>query len=1088
MPSAGLVDITQWLHSISVRKRSPRFVEKKGGITKRSFVLALIILFCGVLPGYAETVGAPARTGQTGCYGSAGNKVACPGAEGRAVTSSSTAYNPLDNWHTRYVSVSMYYQFAGVAYDNGTFAAVGGAGSWPVWTIFSSSGGTTWAEVFNAGPPVFGVTSSLRSVAYGNNTFAAVGSPVAGGSANVCLSPDGNTWTKQSSGTTHDLWGICYGYDTFVAVGAGGAVLTSPNGVTWTEQSSGTTDSLKAISYGNNTFVAVGQRVNSGTYTGVFATSPDGVEWSVGSVGSGTGLNGVAYGNNTFVAVGAGGVVLTSSNGVTWAEQSSGTKCGLNGIAYGGGTFAAVGSCDSTTPVLLGSPDGITWTDHSAGLSAPLKGIIYGNDTFVGVGSFGIAQSDSLGNPILTVERAGAGVGAVGSSPAGISCGPFGHACSAPFVKDTEVTLQAVPDTGSAFTGWSGGGCSGTGTCTVTMTGDITVTATFAAAIHTVGASAPEGHGTVSPETQKVSHGASASITMTPETNYYVAAITDNGQPVTGSANQRSTVKGRVAAAKMRASGKAAIPNPYVISNVTSDHTVVVTFQTDLNVLTVSKTGSGTGTFSATGLTCNGSTCTGAYSTGSVVNITAIPGTGSAFTSWSGCDSSSGAVCTVTMTANKSVTATFTLNAFTVNAVVSGSHGSVSPATQKVNYGASASITITPDSGYNIAGIIDNGQPVAVANPYLLSNVTADHNVTVTFSTIATLEVVKTGSGTGTVTSNPRGINCGDTCTYGFTDGKKVTLTAKPARDATFTGWSGGCSGTKTTCSLTMTEYTSVTANFEAKAYTVGAWVLSGHGSVSPATLEVRQGDSASIAMTPDAGCRITKITDNGRSVAIANPYVITNVTKEHTVVVTFAPIYTLAVSQAGSGTGVITSSPQGIDCGDTCAYDFREATKVTLTARAAKGSIFKGWSGDCSGVHTCRVTMNGAINATAMFKDEADIVVSPLNKNYGMVKPPAHKTASFTIKNEGKEALTVGTASLSDDISFHITRNTCFGKSLSANQTCHVSVMFAPVSTSPATATLSIPSNDPDAPVVTVGLAGNDGAAAREEGGGDEE
>ncbi len=76
----------------------------------------------------------------------------------------------------------------------------------------------------------------------------------------------------------------------------------------------------------------------------------------------------------------------------------------------------------------------------------------------------------------LTVTKAGSGTGTVTSSPAGINCGGD---CSESYTKGTEVTLTATPDSGMEFTGWSGGGCGGTGTCTVTMNSDNSVIATF---------------------------------------------------------------------------------------------------------------------------------------------------------------------------------------------------------------------------------------------------------------------------------------------------------------------------------------------------------------------------------------------------------------------------------------------------------------------------------------------------------------------------------------------------------------------------------------------------------------------------------
>jgi hypothetical protein len=76
----------------------------------------------------------------------------------------------------------------------------------------------------------------------------------------------------------------------------------------------------------------------------------------------------------------------------------------------------------------------------------------------------------------LTVMKAGSGSGTVTSTPAGITCGSI---CSAAFAQGTSVTLTASAASGSTFTGWSGEGCSGTGTCLVSMTQARTVTATF---------------------------------------------------------------------------------------------------------------------------------------------------------------------------------------------------------------------------------------------------------------------------------------------------------------------------------------------------------------------------------------------------------------------------------------------------------------------------------------------------------------------------------------------------------------------------------------------------------------------------------
>src|SRR5262249_14944501 len=70
------------------------------------------------------------------------------------------------------------------------------------------------------------------------------------------------------------------------------------------------------------------------------------------------------------------------------------------------------------------------------------------------------------------------------------------------------------------------------------------------------------------------------------------------------------------------------------------------------------------------------------------------------------------------------------------------------------------------------------------------------------------------GTGAGTVTSTPLGINCGPTCSTQFTSGTQLTLMATPAAGSAFTGWTAAvCSGTST-CNFTITADTSVTATF----------------------------------------------------------------------------------------------------------------------------------------------------------------------------------------------------------------------------------------------------------------------------------
>ncbi|HEY6072324.1 MAG TPA: hypothetical protein VIV15_02775, partial [Anaerolineales bacterium] len=77
----------------------------------------------------------------------------------------------------------------------------------------------------------------------------------------------------------------------------------------------------------------------------------------------------------------------------------------------------------------------------------------------------------------------------------------------------------------------------------------------------------------------------------------------------------------------------------------------------------------------------------------------------------------------------------------------------------------------------------------------------------------------------------------------------------------------------------------------------------------------------------------------------------------------------TLTITKSGTGSGRVTSSPTGINCGSNCSGNFAYNTIVTLTAAAATGSTFVGWSGPlCSGTGTCVVTMSAAQTVNAVF------------------------------------------------------------------------------------------------------------------------
>jgi hypothetical protein len=237
--------------------------------------------------------------------------------------------------------------------------------------------------------------------------------------------------------------------------------------------------------------------------------------------------------------------------------------------------------------------------------------------------------------------------------------------------------------------------------------------------------------------------------------------------------------------------------------------------------LTVSIAGTGSGNVSLSpgGISCP-SSCDPSFDPGIAVTLTATPDPGSSFAGWSG-DCSGSSSCQVTMSQARSVTATFTPNAYglTVTKLGSGS-GQVNsgPAGISCGTGCQASfdtgstvtLTATPDADSVFTGW--SGDCTGTSSCQLSMSQT--HSVTANFATKTfTLSVARQGSGSGQVTSAPAGIDCGTSCQAGFNTGTTVTLTATPAAGSNFTGWSGDCSGSST-CQLTLTQARSLAATF----------------------------------------------------------------------------------------------------------------------------------------------------------------------------------------------------------------------------------------------------------------------------------
>jgi hypothetical protein len=243
----------------------------------------------------------------------------------------------------------------------------------------------------------------------------------------------------------------------------------------------------------------------------------------------------------------------------------------------------------------------------------------------------------------LTVSSAGGGSGKIISTDSSINCGT---ACSAAYNAGTSVTLTAIPDSGSALSGWSGAGCSGTGSCSIAMNANAAVTATFAPC--TLG---------ISPTANSfIDSGGSGNVSVTASLGTCTWSAASNAPWIIVTSNATGSGNGTVGYAV--STNTSPTPRTGTITIAGQLFTITQTGITQYT-LTVTKAGVGSGTVTSapSGINC-GSICSATFNSRASVVLTAMPDSGSTFTGWGGGCSGTG-VCAVSMNANTAVNATY---------------------------------------------------------------------------------------------------------------------------------------------------------------------------------------------------------------------------------------------------------------------------------------------------------------------------------------------------------------------------------------------------------------------------------------------
>ncbi|MFZ4790022.1 MAG: InlB B-repeat-containing protein [Candidatus Competibacteraceae bacterium] len=821
----------------------------------------------------------------------------------------------------------------GVAWSGAQFVAVGWGG-----TILTSPDGVTWT------PRYLGTTGWLFGVAWSGAQFVAVGS-------GVMTSPDGVTWTSRVSGTLEPLYGVAWSGTQFVAVG-GDVVVTSPDGVTWTSRASGTTGgSLRDVAWSGTQFVAVG-------WGGVIVTSPDGITWT--SRTSKYASNDVAWSGTQFVAVGFGDAILTSPDGVTWTSRASGTTGGsLRDVAWSGTQFVAVGFGG----VIVTSPDGVTWTSRVSGYQ--LLDVTWSGTQFVAVGTDVMTSPDGVtwtsrvsGYSLSGVTWSGTQFVAVGT---GVMTSPDGVTWTS---RVSGYSLNGVTWSGTQFVavGWGG--------TILTSPDGVTWTPRYSGTTGWL-------HGVAWSGTQFVAVGDDGAIVTSPDGVMWTSRTSGTQGRLNGvawSGTQFVAVGGNNTSTSStiltspdgvtwtsRASGTQGWLNGVAWSGT---QFVAVGFDYSNAILT-----------SADGVTWT------SHSSGTTNMLFGVAWGGTQFV----------AVGDIIL---RSDCAAVTHHPLTVNKT--GGNGTVISDPAGVNCGAvctfdfnsdtRVTLTARPDAGYSF-----NAWSGDCAGTSCSLTMDAEKNVTAMFNAPVRylLTVGKSGTGAGTVTSDPAGISCGSTCTAPFISGQGITLTAVPAAGSLFVKWSGCVvnPANPRQCTLTITSNRTVIAQFiRPPVLTVsktgnGAGLVVGPGiNCGVDCTETYPNPITAVVLTATPALGSDFIGWTGCTPLVANPRQCAVTMNQARIVYARFTTTTpgknaLTVYKASPGLGTVVSAPAGINCGSTClgqSANFTSGSAILLTATPTIGSTFVGWSTNCTPLaanpRQCMVIMNTARIVTVRF------------------------------------------------------------------------------------------------------------------------
>ncbi len=341
--------------------------------------------------------------------------------------------------------------------------------------------------------------------------------------------------------------------------------------------------------------------------------------------------------------------------------------------------------------------------------------------------------------------------------------------------------------------------------------------------------------------------------------------------------------------------GSVGTPATYTFTNVQANHTITATYA--INTYTITASAGAGGSISPNGATVVN------YGGGQAYSIAADPGYHIADVLVDGV--SVGAVSNYLFTnvqANHTISASFAIDTFTITASADP-NGTITPnGAVVVNSGGSQGFAIAANANYHIADVLVDGVSVGAVTSYTFSNVTANHTIAASFA-IDVLTITATAGAGGSI--SPSGaVNV----TSGADQSFSIAADAGyHIADVLVDGVSVGAVTSYTFLGVT-TNHT-IDASFAIDTWTIVATAGAG-GSIAPSgSVVVNNGDSQMFTIIGNVGYVIADVLVDGVSVGAVGVYTFSNVTANHTIDATFAPVGHTITATAGAGGSI---SPSG--------------------------------------------------------------------------------------------------------------------------------------------------------------------------------